>query len=407
MPRLTPAETQEAAAAYDRARQALWESACKRALGGWCWPGLRGWVRLHDSGFRRSALLPDTPEERALLAEAKRQRERAAFGLLGLVAAFARAHRGAGQGLGRGLVLIAPGGDALQGAYEQVLRGLDRYDPDYRTEAGRSCKASTFVSWYAYKGVQDERWGSADARLTQSALSHWATVEDAERELRQRLGREPDWDEIVEAVGKHAALTARRVSRILRTCGEEGGRVPLDSEDLGPRERPCPDPLPDELLERVDLRRQLDEAAPPGTRRRRVVDALAIDGPRGAAKAAGSRADAEADAHEVRAPLVRAAQEEAEETEPVQVPASPLRAIRPEDRPAVALTAFVRRRRAAADPSLPACPRQHSQPSPTPSPSPTAPPPSLEPCSRSATRGVVRRGSRAGRPSSDRAPSRS
>lgn len=298
MARVTPAETQAAAIAYDRARQALWVRLVGERA------GLREWVRRRDWGFRLSSVLVETAEERALLAEARRQRDRATAGLLGLAAAFARAHRGAGQGIGRGLVLVAPGGDALQGALEQVLRGLDRYDPDHRTSAGRSCKASTFVSWYAFKGVQDERYRAAGARLTQSALAHWAAVEDAERDLRQRLGREPTWDEIVAEVGQHAAVTARRVSRILSAGGDDTTGSGAEGEHA--REPECPLPLPDEVLEREDLRRAIDRAAPPRSRRRRVVEALAEEGPRAAQRAAKTRERAETDVSKVRKALARA-----------------------------------------------------------------------------------------------------
>lgn len=308
MSRITPEETQVAAVAYDAARMRLWDLAVDRALGGWRWPGLRGWVRTHDLGMRKSALIAETAEERALLAEARRQRGRATDGCLGLAVAFARAHRGAGQDMGgRGLVLVAPGDDALQAALEQVLVGLDRYDPAHRNAAGRSCKASTYIAWWCYKGVQDERWRAAGARLTQSALAHWSAVEDAERLLRQALGREPTWDEVVAELdrgghnGERTAAVARRVSQVLR-AGSLSAATSEDDEAPA-RERPCPDPLPDEAIERAELRARIDAAAPPGSRRRIVAEALALDGVRGAARAAGSRAEAEVCVAEVRAAL--------------------------------------------------------------------------------------------------------
>lgn len=335
MPRPTPAETQEAAVAYDRARQELWRRilsrTCPQCVGegsfpGWpyrarcllcegtgredlvdesTYSGLRAWVRRRDGGFRLSAQLAEGPDELALLAEARRQRDLAAAGLLGLAAAFARAHRGAGQGLGRGLVLVAQGGDALQGALEQVLRALDRYDPDHRTAVGRGCKASTFCAWYAFKGVQDERLRAADARLTSTAIDHWAAVEDAERDLRQRLGREPTWDEVVEETGRAAALAASSVARILRSGGGGDDRPRDDGEQRPARECVSPLPLPDELLEREEVRLRIDAAAPPGSRRRRVVEAAAFEGPQAAHRAAGSRALAAADVEQVRAALTQ------------------------------------------------------------------------------------------------------
>lgn len=352
-PRVTPAETQAAAVAYDRARMALWvlianrlgvrgvaerESPAPSAGQGnpYRTPAegptaranaeLRAWVRRRDGGFRLSTQLAEGPDELALLAEAKRQRERAAAGLLGLAASFARAHRGAGQGLGRGLVLVAPGADALQGALEHVLRGLDRYDPDYRTAAGRSCKASTFVSWYAFKGVQDERMRAADARLTTTAIAHWAAVEDAERDLRQRLGREPTWDEVVDECGLAAANAAAGVTRLMRSALDGPARL-ADMDDLrAEREQPCPLPLPDEEVERAEVRREVDAAAPPGSRVRRVVEAAADGDLAAAARYAGGRSWVRSDLEGARE--IIGEREEDEDFAPVRVPRSPFKPLR-------------------------------------------------------------------------------
>lgn len=317
-PRLTPAETQEAAVAYDRARMALWEHAVDRCLGGWRWPGLRAWVRSNDLGLRRSALIADGADELALLAEARRQRERAAWGCLGLAEAFARQHRGAGTGSGRGMVLVAEGGDALQSALEQVLHALDRYDPEHRSRSGRTCKASSFAAWYARKGVQDARMASAGLRT--SAVAHWGRAEAAERDLRRELGREPTWDEVVGRIGQRPAAAAARVARTFRVVGAPPAAPGLDAP-----ERPSAEPLPDELLGADDLRREVDDALPPGSTGRRVVEALIERGWAAAREVAGSRRAAE---EEVAAARERVADDD--DPSPVRVPRSPWKPIRPE-----------------------------------------------------------------------------
>jgi hypothetical protein len=278
---------------------------------------LHAWVRLRDGGFRLSAVLVETAEEVALLAEARKWRDLAAFGCLGLVADFVRAHRGAGSGRGRGLVLVADGGDALQGGYEQTLRAIDRYNPDYRTAAGRSCKCSSYVAWYVRKGIQDERLKAGGLRM--SALDHWARVEDAERELRHALGREPTHDEVVAATSTNGVETAARVSRQLRLAGAPP--APVDAEQT------CGGLLPDEALEAEDVRREVDAVLPAGGRARATIEALAEGGPREAREVAGSRVAADEDVSEAREWIDL--DDDDDDPSPVRVPRSPWRAIRP------------------------------------------------------------------------------
>lgn len=229
--------------------------------------------RLADSAFKLSRPLAVTPASRAALTRAKNLRDRVTLATMGLAVAYAKTHRGATHGSGRGLTLEARGDDALQQALEYLLKAVDRYDPR------RGVKFSTYASHWIRRGVQEARLAATPVKLTLGALTRWGASEDAEAALACELGREPDEAEIAERVGSERKLaTARAVARVLRPCDYSIGEgIHGDEIDL-----PAPGDSPEDALiereTREQLRASIDRALPPGSRQRIVAEVVADGG---------------------------------------------------------------------------------------------------------------------------------
>ncbi|MCY0992818.1 hypothetical protein OV203_37100 [Nannocystis sp. ILAH1] len=224
-PRLESSQVQAAARAYDEARLALWRAllagaraaAFRRALreaqpdgpfagGSRSSAAVRSAGRAADPAFRASAPLARKRVELDALARARQLRDRLTLGCLGLAASFARAHRGAGHGGGRGLSLVARGDDAIQAALEHLLLAIDRFEPE------RGVRFSSFAGWYLRRGVQQARLDVLPTAINLSALAAWGKIEDEERALRHQLGREPTDDELVARIGSASKVATARAT---------------------------------------------------------------------------------------------------------------------------------------------------------------------------------------------------
>jgi len=337
--RLSSAQVQELAQHYFRAREALWASilartqpewleACGRELGGFwggaSWSALVGHMLRLDVGLRITRAAIEGESERFALRDVLGVRERLGEANVGLASDFARAHRGAGSGHGRGLVLVAPGDDALQSAMEHTLRAIDMFDPR------RGLKLSTYVAYHAYRGVQLERLRAGRVRLNQTALARWADLQAAEQALAHELGREPTDEELQALMGSAARLrTARAAEAVLHARSLDEPRRDEDGAEYardmgGAAESPEDAALDAERLARA--RRVADAAAPPGSRERLVADAVAEGGPREGRKVAGGARAADEALGVVR--RRKPAREEVYEGEPVK-PRSPFRPVGP------------------------------------------------------------------------------
>lgn len=298
---ISPQETQQAGEDYHAARVALWDLLLADERGATLLPFSDtpprpgslddlhfGTLRELDAALVRSAPLVRTDEERAILHRARAHRQRAILGLLGLGAAFARAHRGAGQGGGRGLNLVAPGGEALQGALEHIMYAVDAYDPS------RAVKLSTFAAWHAFRGVQLERLRAGPVRLNATALTRWGNLQDVESSLAHQLGRDPTFDEVAAALGSPSKIrTALAAAQALRPVHSMSVARFGDDDKIWDLPDPGADPE-----ETTDARRRAQRAAvvveavaPAGSPERVVAEALADGGARAATAAVG-RAEA-------------------------------------------------------------------------------------------------------------------
>lgn len=295
---ITSQQTQEAGEAYIRARDALWglllaDERGRDLLPLQATPPCPGRPDvLHhrallaaDVGLARSAALVRTAEERGLLTAARRARNTAVLGLLGLCAAFARAHRGAGQGGGRGLQLVAPGAEALQSALEHVHHAVDHYDPS------REVKLSTFAAWHAFRGVQLERLRSGPVRLNATALNRWGELQDVEAQLAHDLGRDPTFDEVAKALGsagkvRTAIATAQALRPVMSTslaAADDDRLIPWELPD----DSPDPEAEEDHRRDRAAAAATIAEVAPVGSAERVVAEALADGGARAAIAVVG------------------------------------------------------------------------------------------------------------------------
>lgn len=305
--RLSSAEVQALAAHYFRAREALWATVlartqpewietCGREPGGFrggaSWGAFVGAMLRLDVGLRITRAAVEGESERFTLRDMMGVRAQLGRANVGLAADFARAHRGAGSGHGRGLVLVAAGDDALQSAMEHTLRAIDMFDPR------KGFKLSTYVAYHAYRGVQLERLRAGRVRLNQTALLRWGELQAAEQALAHELGRDPTDEELEALLGGAARLrTARAADAALHARSADEQRRDEDGTPRG-REMGEPHPSPEDdalAAERAAAARHtLDAAAPPGSHERAVVEALAESGATVARRVAGSRAGVEA-----------------------------------------------------------------------------------------------------------------
>jgi RNA polymerase primary sigma factor len=148
---------------------------------------------------------------------------------------------------GRGLSLA----DLIQEGNLGLMKAVDRFDPE------RGVRLSTYATWWIRQTITRATGDTGRTiRLPINQGQRWGRLRRAREELAQRLGREPDLDEIASAAG----LTAEQVLTTLAAV-----RVPVQIDEISQNEeeRPREDLLADtesELPEQATARQLLVEA---------------------------------------------------------------------------------------------------------------------------------------------------
>ena len=265
---LTPAEELALARQLEDVEVSLWE----RLLGGPLAPEVRGMLLelespVHPSSGREAravdldraistraiaARMSDPPdplaaaraELRTIAAEADRIRDRFVTCNLRLVPSTIRRY---GYHLSTNLSMS----DLIQEGNIGLLKAIPRYD--HR----RGLRFSTFATWWIRHYLVRARQNSGEVRVPVHLQDLASKVHRAKRELRRKLGRDPDLAELATVTGVSAKslrtlesdwLKHREAIPSFDSVGEEGEPpAHLTSED----------PLPDEILARREQDDQL------------------------------------------------------------------------------------------------------------------------------------------------------